>query len=269
MKLRTVILLFVLVAILGCFAFAAAQEQAAGVADAVAEGTNDEAEILTQVFAAEEEKIEQATPESVVAAEPAVEAPQQETPIPPVPLPEQVDEKDVIVLDISNFDSLVGDAKEPWLVEFYAPWCGWCKKLVPVYAELATALKGKVHVGKVDVTENIPLRNRFEIHGFPTIKFLLNGKVYNYQKERTVADFTKFVEGGYKEIENPSVLPPPPPIWKQIQDEVYIMMLPMEKWVEYHIWPFTFITFGTGIVLGMMFSIICCRSSAKPKTKQD
>jgi len=41
----------------------------------------------------------------------------------------------------------------PWFVEVYAPWCGHCKKLAPVWEEVATALKGKVKVGKIDGTE--------------------------------------------------------------------------------------------------------------------
>lgn len=39
-----------------------------------------------------------------------------------------------------------------WLLEFYAPWCGHCKRLEPIYEEVATLLQGDVHVGKVDAT---------------------------------------------------------------------------------------------------------------------
>lgn len=61
-------------------------------------------------------------------------------------------DKDVYVLDESNFDSVVLGSKDIWLVEFYAPWCGHCKKLEPEWNEAATKLKGQVKLGKVDAT---------------------------------------------------------------------------------------------------------------------
>lgn len=51
-------------------------------------------------------------------------------------------DKDVVVLTDSNFDELVMQSKDIWLVEFYAPWCGHCKKLEPEWNEAASKLKG-------------------------------------------------------------------------------------------------------------------------------
>ena len=61
-------------------------------------------------------------------------------------------DKDVVVLTDSNFDDLVLHSKDIWLVEFYAPWCGHCKKLEPEWNEAASKLKGQVKIGKVDAT---------------------------------------------------------------------------------------------------------------------
>jgi thioredoxin-like negative regulator of GroEL len=56
----------------------------------------------------------------------------------------QGDPKDVIELTDSNFDSVVLNSEDMWLVEFYAPWCGHCKNLAPHWAQAASELKGKV-----------------------------------------------------------------------------------------------------------------------------
>ncbi|XP_065622061.1 protein disulfide-isomerase like 2-2 [Quercus suber] len=55
-----------------------------------------------------------------------------------------------VELNSSNFDELVLKSKELWIVEFFAPWCGHCKKLAPEWKKAAGNLKGKVKLGHVD-----------------------------------------------------------------------------------------------------------------------
>lgn len=80
------------------------------------------------------------------------------------------------VLDLipSNFDEVVLKSGKPALVEFFAPWCGHCKKLAPVYEELATSFdsaKDKVSIAKVDADAEKDLGKRFGVQGFPTLKW--------------------------------------------------------------------------------------------------
>lgn len=77
---------------------------------------------------------------------------------------------DVVELTASNFNTRVLQSNELWLVEFYAPWCGHCKNLVPEWKKAATALKGIVNVGGVDMTAHQSVGQPYGIQGFPTIK---------------------------------------------------------------------------------------------------
>lgn len=83
---------------------------------------------------------------------------------------------DVIELTPNNFNKLVLNSDEVWIVEFYAPWCGHCKALVPEYTKAASALKGVVKVGAVNADEHKPLGGQFGIRGFPTIKIFGSNK---------------------------------------------------------------------------------------------
>lgn len=108
-----------------------------------------------------------------------------------------IGDKDVIVLTDSNFDEIVLGSKDIWLVEFYAPWCGHCKKLEPEWNEAATKLKGQVKVGKVDATVEKNLAQRFGISGFPTIKVFHYGsksdsKAEEYQGPREAGGIVSY-----------------------------------------------------------------------------
>ncbi|CAN1783941.1 Protein disulfide isomerase-like 2-3 [Linum perenne] len=74
-----------------------------------------------------------------------------------------------IELNSRNFDELVIKSKDLWIVEFFAPWCGHCKKLAPEWKRAAGNLKGKVKLGHVDCDSDKSLMSRFNVKGFPTI----------------------------------------------------------------------------------------------------
>ncbi|CAB4304582.1 unnamed protein product [Prunus armeniaca] len=74
-----------------------------------------------------------------------------------------------VELNSQNFDELVVKSKELWIVEFFAPWCGHCKKLAPEWKKAAKNLQGKVKLGHVDCDVEKSLMSRFNVQGFPTI----------------------------------------------------------------------------------------------------
>ncbi|KAI3352493.1 hypothetical protein L3Q82_005445 [Scortum barcoo] len=87
------------------------------------------------------------------------------------------EEKDVLVLHIYNFDRALSE-NQYLLVEFYAPWCGHCRELEPVYAEAAGKLKEEepaLRLAKVDAIEEKELADEFDIGSFPTLKLFVNG----------------------------------------------------------------------------------------------
>lgn len=114
---------------------------------------------------------------------------------------EQDAESDVIVLKDSNFeDEVQMGFKETWFIEFYAVWCGHCKQLKPVWELLATDLKGKVKVAKMEANQNLETSKRFAVNAFPTIVVVHQGNYYEYSGARMLADLKAFANGGFKNV---------------------------------------------------------------------
>jgi protein disulfide-isomerase-like protein len=101
---------------------------------------------------------------------------------------------DVVVLTDETFDETIKN-HEFVLVEFFAPWCGHCKKLAPEYEKAATALKDIAVLASVDCTVQENLASRFGIQGFPTLKFFKRGSFdpIDFQAERNAKAIESWV----------------------------------------------------------------------------
>ncbi len=77
----------------------------------------------------------------------------------------------------NNFEDEVKKSTLPVMVDFYADWCGPCKMMAPLVAQLATQYSGKCKIGKCNTDENPRSAGEFKIMSIPTILFFKEGKV--------------------------------------------------------------------------------------------
>merc|ERR1711964_848929 len=84
-------------------------------------------------------------------------------------------DSDVVTLTEDSFDTEVANSDQPWLIKFYAPWCGHCKRLAPTWEDLASDMKGSARIGKVDCTVHRNVCSRYGVRGYPTLKLFKNG----------------------------------------------------------------------------------------------
>lgn len=103
----------------------------------------------------------------------------------------------VKVVVSTQFDKIVMDKKKDVLIEFYAPWCGHCKALEPVFKKLGKnrASEGDLTIAKFDAIANDVPDDRFDVTGFPTLYYVNKAnKIEKYEGGRELKDFYKFLD---------------------------------------------------------------------------
>lgn len=108
----------------------------------------------------------------------------------------------VVELTSQGIDSQLSEGS--WLLEFYAPWCGYCKRLEPVYEEVAKELKAGtsgVSVARIDGSKYKGVSARFMVQGFPTIFHVHRRQVRKYTGGRSKESLVQFATDGWIKTE--------------------------------------------------------------------
>lgn len=123
------------------------------------------------------------------------------------PVPETNDGPVKVVVG-KTFNEIVNDETKDVLIEFYAPWCGHCKSLEPVYKELGEKLADvkDIVIAKMDATAN-DAPSPYEVRGFPTIYFSPMNSKKTPRKYDSARDLDSFIEYLKREATNPFEVP--------------------------------------------------------------
>ncbi len=100
-----------------------------------------------------------------------------------------------VVITTKNFEEEVMKSDIPVLLDFWASWCGPCRMVAPIVAEIAAEYEGKIKVGKVNVDEETALALTYHVDSIPTLLLFKNGKeadrVIGYRPKESIEAMLK------------------------------------------------------------------------------
>lgn len=83
-------------------------------------------------------------------------------------------------MSAQNFEEMVLQASEPVVVDFHAPWCGYCRRLSPAVDRIQKQYDGKVRIVKIDIDEEPKLADQYKIDTIPTLMLFRQGKAVDH-----------------------------------------------------------------------------------------
>ena len=83
---------------------------------------------------------------------------------------------DVVELTVDNFEELVLKSPKPFLVDFWASWCGPCRAVAPIVEQIAAEKADVISVGKLNVDEQGPIAQQYRVMSIPTLILFKNGE---------------------------------------------------------------------------------------------
>eukprot|EP01015_Nassula_variabilis_P001159 TRINITY_DN1062_c0_g1_i2.p1 TRINITY_DN1062_c0_g1~~TRINITY_DN1062_c0_g1_i2.p1 ORF type:complete len:275 (+),score=83.63 TRINITY_DN1062_c0_g1_i2:39-863(+) len=109
-----------------------------------------------------------------------------------------------------NFDDYINaNSQQDWFVMMYAPWCGHCQNIKPIWKQLTEdkELAGKVNFAAVNCDKTPEFRARMKVEGYPTLAHFSNGimRYYDVRGERSLESFKKFALQGFLNVKGESI----------------------------------------------------------------
>jgi len=101
----------------------------------------------------------------------------------------------IVTITVDNFEAEVLQSAVPALVDFWATWCGPCRMIAPIIDELADDFAGTAKVGKINIDEQMPLAEKYQVMTIPTVILFKNGEIVEKSVgAKAKADFAVLLE---------------------------------------------------------------------------